>query len=202
MKTTIQILKLRPTQMALGMEEVSSKIKKLKRLTPEKLQKELRSNPITTVKAPNGHYYVVDGHHRLFSYWSLGIKKIPIEVIKVFGKTVGFESFWKQMLQHHWAHPFDLSGSGPQNPLYLSQNIRGLENDPYRSLAWLVRAHKGYKKTEVTFADFKWAQYFRKHKIIEPNFEVNYQKHLPRALQLAQGKGAKKLPGYIGKKSE
>ena len=146
----VKVLKLKPTQMALGLEEVHAKVKDLLKLSKSQLQKELRKNPITVVQAPNKEYYIVDGHHRVFAYWLLGIKSTSIKVEHRFGKTVSFVNFWKQMLHNHWAHPFDLSGEGPHDPLYLAKDIRGLGNDPYRSLAWLVRINGGYKKTDQT----------------------------------------------------
>lgn len=193
---SVKILDMKPTQMALGMEEVFAKVKDLSKLSKTHLRKEIKKQPISVVLAPNKEIYIIDGHHRVFAYWLMGITSAPIKIEHRFGKTVSFKHFWKEMLHNHWAHPFDISGEGPCDPLYLAQDIRGVGNDPYRSLAWLVRSHGGYKKTDQTFADFKWAQFFRRKKVLTANFEMNLLKYLHKSIELAHSSNAKFLPGY------
>jgi len=84
------------------------------------------------------------------------------------------------------------------SPVLLPEKIKMLQDDPYRSLAWLVRKNGGYKKTAIPFAEFKWARYFRK------KIKLSGKKHaikdaLPLALELARDPEAENLPGYIGK---
>lgn len=193
----VNILSLKPTQMALGLEEVRDKIKFLSKMSKKKLAKEIESNPIKVVKAPDKEFYIVDGHHRVFAYWCLGFKKVPVKIIHYFGTSTSFKNFWKQMIKNKWAHTYDLTGEGPQDPLYLSRDIRGVGNDPYRSLAYILREKGGYKKTDITFADFKWAQFLRKHKLLESGFNLDYERHLTRALKLAHSNKARTLPGHI-----
>jgi hypothetical protein len=41
-------------------------------------------------------------------------------------------------------YPYCQFGEGPRKPLYLPRDIRGLADDPYRSLAWFVRKAGGF----------------------------------------------------------
>jgi hypothetical protein len=70
-------------------------------------------------------------------------------------------------------------------------------NDPYRSLAWLVRENGGYKETEVVFADFQWAQFFRKRNILKCHFRTDIVGALSKAMNVARASQTKNLPGHI-----
>ena len=78
-----------------------------------------------------------------------------------------------------------------------------MTDDPYRSLAWLVRRNGGYCKTSSEFAEFKWADWLR------PRFSTLEIQDLPsdpkdanatvaKAVALAHSLEAKTddLPGY------
>ena len=191
-----KLLNFKPTQLAIGMLEVKDKLKELSRMNRAKLEKEVRENPLEAVRSPNKDIYIVDGHHRAMAYWLFGLRKAPYVILYRFPKRASCKIFWKMMYKKHWAHPYDQSGDGPRDPVYFNQDIRGIGNDPYRSLAWLVREAGGYKKTDETFADFKWADFFRKRKLLICSYEPDFHQALPKALKLAHSKKARHLPGY------
>lgn len=197
MSKTVNILDLKPTQFAVGMLEVETKVDEIRELSKKQLRRFVRDNPITVVIAPNKEYYIVDGHHHTSACWQAGLKKLKVRVIEDFSrKRVSYKKFWHKMHKEDWCHPYDKFGDGPRLPMYLPHDIRGLSDDPYRSLAWLVRKKGGYTHTHEPFSEFKWANFFRHHKVFEPDFDLDYSKAVQVALKLARTPGARKLPGY------
>lgn len=191
-----KILDLKPTQIAIGMREVQDKADKLRSMNRHKRRQEILGNPIEVVIAPNGKIYVTDGHHRLFAYWLCGIRTVPVEVLYRFPKNTSFQIFWKTLHRKKWVYPYDTAGEGPKKSFYLPEDIRGIGNDPYRSLAWMTRESGGYNKSETMFADFKWGQFFRERNLITADFEIHFDKALKKALILCKSRSASHLPGF------
>ena len=71
--------------------------------------------------------------------------------------------FWKSLVSNNWVYPYDGMGAGPLNPDLLKTSVGSLENDLYRSLAWVIRLQYGFVKDpeNPTFAEFRWASFFR-----------------------------------------
>jgi hypothetical protein len=189
------VSELRPTQIALGMKEVESKVKRLAALKPHELEDYLRDHPVPYVKSPHGELYIIDHHHLVRACWESGIEKVVLE-LKADLSHMRPEDFWKFMSDSHWIHPYDQFGNGPHSPELLPQNIRGLADDPYRSLAWTIREKGGFKKSEHPFCEFHWADYFRKH--IKLGFSrKDFDTAIEEALHACRRPEAKKLPGYV-----
>jgi len=199
------ILDLKPTQMAFGLLEVELKIKKLRKLMRAKnfdLKASLKDHSVSVVIAPNKEAYIVDGHHRTSAIWMLGIKKVYVKILADYSRSdLSYHQFWKVLEMKNWTHLFDQCGHGPHSPLYLPQDIRGMGVDPYRDLAYLVRSAGGFEQTTVPFAEFEWANFFRRSQLLDPAFELNFDRAQKKALKLAKSSAAKKLPGYLGVKS-
>jgi len=92
--------------------------------------------------------------------------------------------------------------------------------DPYRSLAWIMREHHGYLKSNAPFSEFRWADFFRKRVLVDKDvlagkssfddfaFTVDEQGRLEltgdgeevfeEAMNLVRSSEAHGLPGYIG----
>jgi hypothetical protein len=78
------------------------------------------------------------------------------------------------------------------------QDIRGLADDPYRSLAWALRHAGAYEKSDLAFSEFKWADFLRKELAIEHGDE-GFAKALTAARDLARSPKAGHLPGFLAK---
>jgi hypothetical protein len=191
------ILALKPTQFAVGMREVARRLKKFGKLRGKKLDRHLRRHAVPTVVGPGGLEYIVDGHHFVRSCWEAGHSDIYVEQ-KADHSRMSEPEFWELMRKSDWTHPYDQFGGGPHDPEKLPENIRGMADDPYRSLAWAVRRAGGYEKTALDFAEFKWADFFRA-KITLRHGDASFNRAVKSALRLCRSGKGRRLPGFEGK---
>jgi hypothetical protein len=196
-KKTKSVLKLKPTQFAVGMLEVDQKITELKSLGKKALKKYVALTRVPVVISPHGLLYVVDHHHFLCVCYHMGVKKVKIEIRKDLSKSkMNFHQFWKWMHKYNSVYPFCQFGEGPRKALYLPRDIRGLADDPYRSLAWFVRKAGAFENSEKNFAEFKWANFFRKLRLLDRHGTDGLPNILVKAAKIANSKAAKHLPGF------
>jgi hypothetical protein len=187
---------LRPTQFAVGMFEVERKIKKLLSLKDKELHEYLESHPVPVVICRNGDAHIIDHHHLVRACLEAGVEKVLTEIKADFSK-MSDQEFWTEMNGKKWTHLFDQFGTGPHDHSLLPLTVRGLADDPYRSLAWAIREAGGYDKSPEPFCEFKWADFFRK-KIKLERTEDGFKKAVEAAMKLAASPEAKHLPGYRG----
>jgi hypothetical protein len=192
---------LKPTQFAVGIVEVEYKVAEMRKLKKSKLQKLIDDTPIPVVLSPWKELCVVDHHHFLFACWHAEIREVKIKLIEDFSKSkLSYVEFWKRMAEMKYAYLMDQFGEGPRDPLYLPSDVRGMADDPYRSLAWIVRKEGGYEKSEVTFSEFAWADFFRAKKLLILQGRNGLKEAAHEGVVLARSSGAKALPGFIDKK--
>jgi hypothetical protein len=197
------ILCLKPTQFAVGLLEVEHKVLEAQELKKKALAKLIDETPIPVVVAPWGDLYVTDHHHFIFMCWHLKVRKLRVKVVKNYSRTrLSYRQFWLRMVQDHRAHLYDQFGTGPREPLYLPPDIRGVADDPYRSLAWMVRKEGGYANSTEQFAEFKWAEFFRKRRLLAKHGRRGFESAVIRANALALSLEARGLPGYSGRRDK
>ncbi len=192
------VLSLRVTQMAAGMEEVEHKAEKLQALkkSPHELKGYLTSNPVPVVLGPKGRLYIIDHHHLVMAAWQAHIQEVYIDV-QADLSGLSEAAFWDRMKQEAWVYPYDENGN-PREVADLPKDVRGLADDPYRSVAWAVRERGGFKKTGKPFAEFRWADFFRARLQTDPRHR-DFEKAVDEAMAWAQSPKAKGLPGYVGR---
>jgi hypothetical protein len=192
---------LHPTQPSIGMGEVSARKVKLEKKSLKKLGSYLQKHPISVVKGPrdaDGHdLYIVDHHHLVRIWMEMDKKQRANHQLQcaVRGEYSNYseEDFWKLLEKNCWA---DLVSQNGQSIGYKSipTNVGSLVDDPYRTLAWLVREKHGYCKTEAPFAEFKWAKFF---------YEAGMRPdQVDDAVQLAKTCGASKASSLPGCRKE
>jgi len=192
---------LRPTQIAVGYKLVKAKRKGLRarERKPQELVDFILENPIRVVVGPGKLLYVIDHHHLAHALLDEGFDTAPVEIIGDLSNAARPE-FWKQMEGKSWLHPFD--GKGRKRPQRdIPKKVRDMEDDPYRSLAGFVRMEGGFQKTTTPYAEFVWADYYRKQiplKLLKKNFD----KALQWATRLAATPEVSNLPGYVAKSAE
>lgn len=190
------VTELRPTQFALGMIEVESKVRRLEKMSSSEIDEYLHEHPVPVVKSPQGELFLIDHHHLARAAWELGLEKVCLE-LKADLSHLTNDKFWKFMTESHWVHPYDQFGRGPHPTELLPHGVRGLADDPYRSLAWAIRERGGFEKTEHPFCEFHWADFFRKH-VKLGQARKDFDRAVEHALDACKHPEAKHLPGYVG----
>jgi hypothetical protein len=197
MTTRVNVLDLRPTQFAVGMLEVDHKIDELQKLKKKDFARYFKETVVPVVRSPSNELYVLDHHHFLFVCYHLGIRKVRVQVKKDLSKSkLTYRAFWKWMYHRRNAYPYCQFGEGPREAIYLPRDIRGVADDPYRSLAWFVRKAGAFKNSDKNFAEFRWANFFRSKKLLARNGLADFPLAMEKAAHLAQSPDAKRLPGY------
>jgi hypothetical protein len=196
-----KVLELHPTQFALGFEQVKHKVRTMGALSKKRLAECLHENKVPIVIGPTGEKYLIDHHHFLYACGELGIAEVEVTVECDLSKSkLSYRRFWQTMRRSHWTYLYDQFGEGPRHPLYLPTNVRGMADDPYRSLAWAVREAGGYEQSDETFAEFQWADLFRKADLLGEHGRDSMKAAVKAGVKLAHSKAARHLPGYAGRR--
>lgn len=186
---------LRPSQGAVGMREVATKMAEVasRARKPDKLAGFLMKEALPVVKGPGGGLHLIDHHHLGRALWELRHREAHVETIADLSLRPP-AAFWAEMEQRGWLHPYDADG-GFIGPERLPQHVKDMGDDIYRSLSGAVRNAGGYGKTEVPFAEFKWADFFRP-RITRSLVMKDFDSAVRQAMRLAVGSDAAALPGY------
>jgi hypothetical protein len=198
---SILVKSLRPTQIAVGRRLIKVKRKGLRKVErqPQELVDFILANPIRAVAGPAQKTYVVDHHHLAHALLDEGFDTAPIIIIGDLS-TLPMAEFWKQMEAKGWLHPFD--GKGRKRPVRdIPKKVEDMEDDPYRSLAGFVREGGGFQKSTTPYAEFLWADFYRK-KIPAKALKKDFAKALSAAKRMASTPEAAGLPGYLAKATE
>lgn len=195
-----KVLDLRPTQMALGMREVDHRVKKIREFSKKELDDYLGERKVPVVLGPKNRLLIVDRHHMVRACWEADVEEVIVEKMADFSH-LGPAELWKALHEAHWVYPYDQLGNGPHDPIHLPENIKGLADDPYRSLAWAVREDGGFEKCATPFSEFKWANFFRKALKKHP-VEGHFHEAHQEALELAKTAHCAHLPGHNGGKKK
>lgn len=187
---------LRPTQFSVGYAEVEEKAREWARLGKKERKMQLEHHVFPAVLGPGKDYYIVDHHH-------LGIALLDEGIEEVFVTTLDDMSwleppvFWRTMEFRAWSHPYDNRGKR-RDYADIPRRLSQLKDDPYRSLAGMVRNAGGFAKDQAPFVEFLWADFFR------PRITAGLIKKTPKrairdATRLARSSAARYLPGWSGK---
>ncbi len=187
------IQNVHPTQLTVGMIEVQDKKKRLASLTPEEQRDFMQAHPMPAVTGPQGALFITDHHHLGRAALEAGVKT-GFFLTEADFSSRGMGDFWKQMDKNLWVHPLDQNGVR-HNYSAIPAHLNELVDDIYRSVAGYVRDAGGYDKTPTAFAEFVWADFFRRSiptELVHADFHAAVQTALP----LAQSHLAKGLPGF------
>jgi hypothetical protein len=184
---------LHPTQLTIGLRVVSDKRKHLAEMSPSDRHSFMKGHPIPTVIGPQGRLYITDHHHLGRAALEAGVGTGFFEVEADLSKC-SVDSFWEEMNENHWVHPLDENGTRHYYSM-IPDKLGKLIDDVYRSLAGYVRDAGGYDKTPTAFAEFIWADFFRRNVAVE-TVRGDFQTAVQAGIRLAQSKIAKNIPGY------
>lgn len=191
----VAITELRPTQITVGMREVDEKRERFRKHPTETVGKFLGGHMIPVVKGPKGGLYVIDHHHLALALHKERICDVLVVVVSDLS-MLDTEAFWTVLDHHAWVHPYDADGRR-RAFRDLPKSVTGLEDDPFRSLAGEIRRTGGFAKDTTPFAEFLWADFFRR-RIKRKDVQKHFRSAARRALKLAKSVDARYLPGWSG----
>ncbi len=190
------IAALRPTQITVGMIEVADKAAKLAALEPGAREEFMREHVMPAVIGPQGTLYITDHHHLSRAALQAGVESGFFQIEADLSARTADE-FWLEMDKNQWVHPLDQHGVRHYYHA-IPRHLQDLIDDVYRSLAGYVRIAGGFDKTPTAFAEFVWADFFRRAVPLEL-VRADFQAAVKAAIPLAHGKHARDLPGYRDK---
>lgn len=191
----VEIHRLRPTQITVGLIEVHDKRAKLESLKKHEQRDFLAAHPIPAVWGPDTKLYITDHHHLGRAASEAGVDTGFFFIEGDFSK-LPLAQFWPKMSDAKWAHPIDQHGT-LCSFVDIPDHLEKLRDDPYRSLAGYVRDAGGYDKTPTAFAEFLWADFYRPRVVIGPT-RADFTNSVAAATKLAISPAAALLPGYKG----
>jgi hypothetical protein len=186
--------KLRPTQITVGKAEVAEKRDIWRNLGKKKRKELIAAHWFPGVVGPKGKIYIVDHHHLGLALLEEGVKTVPVMVQSDFS-WLEPDVFWRTMEFNRWAHPYD-QHSNRMSYEDIPASLDRLADDPYRTLAARAREAGGYSKDATPYAEFLWADFYRRQLQL-PGGKVS-AKVMQQALLLAHGHAAAYLPGWAG----
>lgn len=112
----VELSKLRPTQLTVGMLQVKSKRKRLRELErrPGELVGFVLENPIRVVLGPADKTYVIDHHHLALALVREDFHTAPMQIEADFSKLPP-RRFWTRMQRNKFVHPVDARGKRSQS---------------------------------------------------------------------------------------
>ncbi len=186
---------LRPTQLTIGLIEVRKKMKHLASLDHATRRDFMRAHPIPAVRGPGGRLFITDHHHLGRAAVEAGVGHGFVDIEADLSQLAG-DAFWREMDRRLWVHPLDQNGVRHRYAT-IPHHLDKLVDDLYRSLAGYVRDAGGYAKTPTAFAEFVWADFFRRSIAIE-DVAGDFDAAVHHAIPLAQSPAARSMPGFVG----
>ena len=187
--------RLRPTQITVGYAEVEQKRGLWSGMGKGERQKFLDRHWFPAVRGPSDNFYIVDHHHLGRALLEEGVQQSFVVLLKDLGQ-LDKDEFWTVMDHHQWVPPYDARGR--RRPVAdLPKALGELADDPYRSLAGEVRHAGGFPKDATPFAEFLWADFFRR-RIKPAQLQRDPEVALQAAITLCHSPEAAHLPGWSG----
>lgn len=189
----VELAKLRPTQITAGFAEVEEKRREWAATGKKQRRALIDSHWFPAVQGPGKRYFIVDHHHLGLALLQEGVETVKVTMLADLS-YLEQAVFWRVMEQKNWAHPFD--GTGARRPFDdIPTRVSRLIDDPYRSLAGMLRRAGGYAKDTEPYAEFLWADYLRPH-VPEQEIRASMDRALQAAMVLAKDPLGRYLPGW------
>jgi len=191
----IAIDALRPTQITVGMREVEAKRKAWRAEKGRKAAEFLGRHMIPVILGPKERFYIIDHHHLARALLEEGQEHVLVTVVANL-KRLERDAFWFVLENRNWMHAFDDKGRrrGYED---IPKSVKGMVDDPFRSLAGELRLAGGFAKDTTPYSEFLWADFLRRQ-IKRKLLETDFVRALERALKVAKSEEADYLPGWCG----
>ncbi len=193
--TPVAIESLRPTQITVGMQEVKDKRQRIRKRGPKKIGDFLGDHMIPVIRGPKNRHYVIDHHHLALALHKEGVERVLVTIVADLNQ-LDMGDFWLVLDHHKWVHPYDDEGRR-RDFSKIPKSVADLKDDPFRSLACELRRLGGFAKDTTPFAEFLWADFFRR-RMKRKAVRNNLKGALKAAMKLAKSQDARYLPGWSG----
>ena len=201
-----------PLQGAVGMKEVDYKAAKISK-KPEKQCEKFVKKAVNVVVGPGGRLFVTDHHHGAVAWSKVERERREPALTGICEVVNSADEFWRIMTEKRLVRPYDEKGVKLASPSNLPHTLDALGDDPYRSLAWLVRENGGFctedphSNSQKEFLEFQWADFFREKKVPVERVQVwdpkeDHDPVVREAVRLAHSPEAANLPGYTSAKCQ
>ncbi len=191
----VPVVSLRPTQMTVGMIEVERKRQDWQARVAKDGPQFLGEHLIPVVLGPKKQLWMIDHHHLARALIEEGVEHVLVNVVAKLDH-LDKPSFLTFMDNRNWLHTFDAEGERRDYDA-IPRKIAKLADDPYRSIAGAVRRAGGYSKSDTPYAEFLWADFYRR-RITTKAIRQNFADCVTQALKLARSAKANHLPGWCG----
>ena len=194
--TRAELERLRPTQLTAGFTEVQEKARQWSLMRKKERKIAIEQHVFPAVLGLGRHYYIVDHHHLGIALLDEGVRDVYVAVLDDLS-WLAPPVFWRTMEFRSWSHPYD--GRGIRRDYRdMPKRLRDLEDDPYRSLAGLVRSAGGFAKDQAPFVEFLWADFYRP-RVTAQLIKKDPERATRDGVRLARSHDARYLPGWSGK---
>jgi hypothetical protein len=159
----MRLEELKPTQVAVGYDEVEFKRQQWRARTDPEKARLISEHPFPAVRGPDGKCFMIDGHHLGLALLKEGVDVVLIKLVEDYSH-MDDKAFWRAMDRNGFRYLSDVPrgelGNAPET-------LQDLIDDPYRSLVARLRRNCHCPKYAAPFAEFRWADYLRRHIQIE-----------------------------------
>lgn len=142
-------------------------------LDSRELSEWIETKPLRVIAVSDEDLRVIDGHHMARILYLLG--KHEAKVIVYFDEAfleLSEDEIWNLFKQNGWIHLRDRDRNSI-HPNEIPRFIGDLNDDPFRSLAWMLKKLKAFKKTGVSFQEFIWADFLHSE-FAEQGLDVDF----------------------------
>jgi hypothetical protein len=200
----VQTLELSPTQACIGRFEVRLKADRFKLMSFAGVQgylgeKREKNKGVRVVRGPR-RFFVVDGHHTLCAIMEAKApRELVLDQVADYADVDSEEAFWKKMKKKGLLYPRRLGEE--VSPMDFPKTLEALEDDAFRSLAWLLRKMGAFEDLKEPYQEFKIADFLRQHMAFQPRELHEYELAAIRAFELLRSDAARQaverdeLPG-------
>eukprot|EP01094_Clydonella_sp_ATCC50884_P022810 TRINITY_DN5315_c0_g1_i1.p1 TRINITY_DN5315_c0_g1~~TRINITY_DN5315_c0_g1_i1.p1 ORF type:complete len:296 (+),score=87.01 TRINITY_DN5315_c0_g1_i1:284-1171(+) len=155
---------VRPSQAAIGLSEVEGKAGWWKEQSASDLLHYKWTRSVPAVRGPDSvGIQIFDHHHMVYSLWESEVAESDKWVYVNIYRDWKYESekqFYFNMFSQGMIWLYDAKGLGPIDPVQLPRSLGEMSEDPFRSLAYLLRVNGVFYET-IPFTEFYWANFMR-----------------------------------------
>ncbi|MEP9356720.1 ParB-like protein [Xanthobacter sp. KR7-65] len=191
----IDIDVLHPTQLTLGLAEVTRRAGIMRTLSRGELRDLLEDKAVPYVVGPKRRLYIVDHHHLCRALLTIGHGTVLLGEARADWSSLPLKDFWHRMETEGLCWPIDVDGN--RRPcVKIPDHIGQLTDNPWRTLARGVRG-KAYSNEDTPFQEFMWGNYYRSFmttRLLEADIDLAEK----TAVKLSRLDEAQDLPGYLG----